>query len=130
MLHMEQIHLPSLDFIAGILSIEGSFMWIRQNKSEIPVFQLKMQPTEKSLLELIRLKLGLKEKIYEYNHQKRSYVLLLVRKRSTIENVIIPVFEGRLLGNKMVQFEDWKNRYFEHKINFIYRQNERKNQLF
>lgn len=127
---MEQIHLPSLDFIAGILSIEGSFMWIRQNKSEIPVFQLKMQPTEKSLLELIRLKLGLKEKIYEYNHQKRSYVLLLVRKRSTIENVIIPVFEGRLLGNKMVQFEDWKNRYFEHKINFIYRQNERKNQLF
>lgn len=32
----------SLDFIAGLIAGEGSFMWINQNNNTIPVFQLKM----------------------------------------------------------------------------------------
>ena len=35
--------LPSLDFIAGLIAGEGAFMWIKQNNTEIPVFQLKME---------------------------------------------------------------------------------------
>ena len=46
--------LPSLDFIAGVISIEGTFMWIKQNKKVIPVFQLKMRADEQKLFELIK----------------------------------------------------------------------------
>ena len=118
---MELNELPSLDFIAGLIVGEGSFMWIKQNGTEIPVFQLKMHATERPLFDLLKTKMGLKEKIYEYTHQERHYVLLLIRKRSVIENIIIPVFDGRLFGNKKIQFENWKNKYFERKLNFIYK---------
>ena len=118
---METNQIPSLDFIAGLISVEGSFLWSNQKGIEIPVFQLKIQGDEKTLLELIKNKLELKEKVYEYRHQNRHYALLLVRKRSSIENILIPFFEGRLIGKKRLQFENWKNKYFEKKLNFIYR---------
>jgi hypothetical protein len=118
---MEPTKLPSLDFIAGLISAEGSFLWSNQKGNEIPVFQLKIQGKEKILLDLIKMQLGLKEKVYEYRHQNRHYALLLVRKKSTIENILIPFFDERLLGTKKSQFEVWKNKYFEKKLNFIYK---------
>lgn len=114
--------LPSLDFIAGLVVGEGSFMWIKQNKQIVPVFQLKMHYRERPLFELIVKKLGLKEKIHEYTHQKRHYVLIIVRRRSTIEKIIIPTFENRLYGIKAAQFYLWREKYFEEKFNFSYRQ--------
>lgn len=97
----------TLDFIAGLIAGEGSFMWIKQNGGEIPVFQLKMHADERPLFEQIKARLGLKEKIYEYTHQNRHYVLLLIRKRFSLTNIIIPTFENRLFGLKRIQFNNW-----------------------
>lgn len=117
--------LPSLDFIAGLIVREGSFLWVNQNDRSQPVFQIKMHANERPLFELIKAKLQLKEKIHEYTHQKRHYVVLMVRKRSVIEEKIIPVFTGRLYGIKAAQFYLWKERYFEEKVGFIYSQRKR-----
>ncbi|MEK7624023.1 MAG: LAGLIDADG family homing endonuclease [Patescibacteria group bacterium] len=112
----EKEELPSLDFIAGLIAGEGSFLWIHQNGSKIPVFQLRMHACERPLFELIKRKLNLDEKIYEYTHQGRHSVLLMVRKRSTLEDIIIPVFNGRLFGKKAAQFELWKEIFLIEKF--------------
>ncbi len=108
--------LPSFDFIAGLISREGSFLWIKQNGTEIPVFQLKMRADERPLFELFKEKLGLKEKIYEYTHQNRHYVLLLIRRRRVLEDIIIPAFEFRLFGLKKKQFDGWKRKFIRKRL--------------
>lgn len=118
---MLQSDLPSLDFIAGLIDGEGAFMWTKQNGTETPVFQLKMHAREHALFDMIKVKLGLKENIHEYTHQGRHYVLLLIRKRATIENTIIPTFDGRLFGYKKILFEEWKKKFYEKKLEFMYK---------
>lgn len=118
---MDENHSPSLDFISGLISTGASFMWVKQKQTEVPVFQIKMHISERPLLELIKQTLGLKEVIYEYNYASRQYVLMLVRKRSVIETTIIPTFDGRLFGVKKDQFEAWKKKYFEKKLDFVYK---------
>ncbi len=113
--------LPSYDFIAGLLTSTGSFLWVKQKNSEVPVFQLKMQANEYELLELIKQRLGIKEVVHEYTHQNRTYSLLMIRSRRTIETVLIPIFDGRLFGQKQVQFDLWKKKYFEKKLEFVYK---------
>jgi len=71
----------SLDFIAGLICGKGPFMWIKQNNTEIPVFQLKMHYKDKNLIEMVRDSLDLSETVHEYTHQNRHYALLLVRKK-------------------------------------------------
>jgi len=113
----------TLDFIAGLITGNGSFLWILQNNTqEVPVFQLKMPTEDLYILEAIKAKLGFKEKIHEYEHQGRRYVILLIRKRSTIENRLIPALEERLWGIKKEHFNAWKRRFFENKFKFIYKQ--------
>lgn len=128
MKHISQIDeksttLPSLDFIAGLFSATGSFLWVKQKNSEIPVFQLKTQAEDHQLLELIKEKLKIKESIHRYIHQGRGYSLLLIRSRRTIENVLIPLVDGRLFGQKAIQFEQWKNKYYEKRLEFVYKKN-------
>lgn len=113
--------LPSFDFIAGLLTCIGAFLWVKQKETEVPVFQLKIQSADHELLELIKAKLEVREKIYKYTHQNRSYSLLLIRSRRTIETKLIPIFEERLFGQKQIQFEKWKKKYFEKKLDFIYK---------
>lgn len=115
--------LPSLDFIAGLFSAIGSFLWVKQKNSEIPVFQLKMAKNEEGLLNLVKQKLGLKEIVHNYIHKNRSYALLLIRSRRTIENVLIPLVDGRLFGQKAIQFELWKKKYYEKRLEFVYKKN-------
>lgn len=114
-------HTLSLDFIAGLIAGEGSFMWIKQNSQEVPVFQLKMHALDKELVEMVRDGLGLDEEIHEYNHQNRHYALLLVRRRKTITEKIIPLLDGRLFGMKKIQFEDWKKKFERKKKDWLYR---------
>ncbi len=118
---MVKQNLPSYEFIAGLLTGTGSFLWVKQKNSEVPVFQLKLQAGDHQLLELIKKKLGIKESIHQYIHQNRAYSLLLIRSRRTIENVLIPIFDGRLFGQKQIQFEEWKKKYFEKKLDFVYK---------
>ena len=113
--------LPSYDFIAGLLTGLGSFLWVKQKNSEVPVFQLKVQHGDNQLLELIKAKLEIKEVVHQYNHQNRQYSLLLIRSRRTIETKLIPIFDGRLLGQKQIQFEAWKKKYFEKRLEFVYK---------
>ncbi|MBI2443683.1 MAG: LAGLIDADG family homing endonuclease [Candidatus Magasanikbacteria bacterium] len=101
----------SLNFIAGIISVVGSFLWVRQGKQVLPVFQLKMQAENKQLLEIIKARLGLPEKIYQYAHQNRHYALLLVRKRSSLEKLIIPTLKNKLYGPKQAQFNRWMDKF-------------------
>ena len=115
--------LPSYDFIAGLITSTGSFLWVKQKKSEVPVFQLKMQQGDYELLRLIKTKLGINESIHQYIHQGRQYSLLLIRSRRTIETMLIPILDGRLFGKKQVQFELWKKKYYEKRLEFVYRKN-------
>lgn len=114
-------HTLSLDFITGLIAGEGSFMWIKQSKREVPVFQLKMHALDKELVEMVRDGLDLDEPVYEYNHQKRHYVLLLVRKRKTIAEKIIPLLNGHLFGLKKIQFNDWKKKFEDEQEKWLYK---------
>lgn len=103
----------SLNFIAGLIEGDGSFMWIWQNgKRWVPVFQLKMHVKDKKLVTTVRDSLGLNEPVYEYNHGKRHYVLLIIRKRKSLEENIFPAFRNRLYGTKRQQFARWADLLF------------------
>lgn len=115
------VNLPSYDFIAGLLTGIGSFLWVKQKNSEVPVFQLKMQSGDHELLKLVKDRLEIRESIHQYIHQGRAYSLLLIRSRRTIENKLIPIFDGRLFGQKQIQFDVWKNKYFAKKLEFVYK---------
>ena len=80
-----------------------------------------MEADELPLLEIIKAKLVLKEKIYQYLQKDRPYVLLLVRKRSVIQTNLIPTFDGRFWGKKKTQFDEWKNKFFERRLDFVYK---------
>lgn len=112
----------SLDFLAGLIAGEGSFMIIHQNTSKQKVFsfQLRLHYDDRELVYAVKKSLGLKEPVYEFNHQNRHSALLLVRRRETIEKIIIPAFDGRLFGLKKIQFEAWKKKFFEEKKNWGY----------
>lgn len=115
------VPLPSYDFIAGLISVRGSFLWVKQKNSEVPVFQIKIQSEEYDLLQLLKDKLEIKETIHRYSHQNREYSILLIRSRRTIETKLIPILDGRLFGMKQTEFDMWKKKYFEKKLEFAYR---------
>ncbi len=96
-------------------------MWVKQKSTEVPVFQIKMEVEEMPLLEIIKAKLGLEEKIYQYTQKNKDYILLLVRKRSVIQTKLIPNFDGRFWGKKKNQFELWKDRFYKKQLDFIYK---------
>jgi len=112
----------SLEFVAGIITSQGYFGWVKQNKGKqkVAVFQVRMNYKDKDLLFSIRNSLGLKEAVYEYGrqnknktHQRQHISLLLVRRREVIKKIIIPAFDGRLYGLKEKQFNQWKKEFSE-----------------
>lgn len=119
----------SLNFIAGLITAGGYFGWASQGKKgqKVAVFQVQMHYNDRELVFAIRNTLGLKEPIYEYNHQdrkksslKRHYVRLLVRRREVIKKIIIPAFEGRLYGLKGKQFNQWKQEFSKQEKDWKY----------
>ena len=112
--------LPSLDYIAGIISCHGNFSWTKRGKIQAPFFQIKMHHSELRLLKMIKTKLDLSEKIHQYNHQGRKYLLLTVHRKNTIHSVIIPALEFRLFGMKLGKFEKWKKQFYRLWIHKIY----------
>jgi hypothetical protein len=104
----------SIDFIAGVISVSGSFFWSIRGKSKTPIFQIKLQAADKELLEIVQTGLKLSEKIYEYKYDNRQSATILVRTRETISQVIIPVLNGRLHGKAAVQFMLWRDQIIDH----------------
>lgn len=111
--------MPSLDFIAGIVSSFGSFFWSHKNGRRNPIFQLKIHASDKALLVLVKVGLCLKENIYEYNHQNRHYAVLMVRKRLALETQVIPLLNSRLFGRKSTEFELWRDMIIDDKLKRI-----------
>jgi len=114
--HMADTVLPTLDFIAGIVETSGSFFFTKSGSYTLPVFQVKLVGREKHIIELIIKKLGLTEVVHEYLHGGRHYAVLTVRRRSTIERVIIPTFDNRLLGVKKTQFNTWRDQFYKQQL--------------
>ena len=99
----------NFDFIAGLIVGEGSFYWTKRGDSgrKIPAFSLRMHVRDKELVTAVRDNLAPTEKIYEYKHNGRHYVMLIVRNPGDIKNKIIPILYPRLCGYKKKQFIEW-----------------------
>ena len=108
------------EYILGLVEGEGTFTFSSSNisgkKRKVPAFSIKMHFRDRRLIEEVRDKLGLKNRVYVYDHKghdgaKRSpQAMLIVREFGSIKNVIIPFFYKKLRGNKAIQFEDWLER--------------------
>jgi len=106
------------EYIRGLIEGEGSFTFSKNRRLDgtplrVPSFQIKMHIRDKALLEGIRDHLGLRNKVYTYNHQNKDghkrgpQVMLIVRDLGSLKNIIIPLFYNKLAGNKGVQFNEW-----------------------
>lgn len=79
----------------------------------VPSFSIRMHERDKELITLVRDKLKLKNKVYEYNYagndgyKRGATVTLIVREIGNLKNVIVPLFYKKLLGNKAKSFENW-----------------------
>lgn len=105
-----------LDFIAGLIVGEGTFYWTRTPEGKLPAFGLRMHVRDKWLVTAVRDTLGLKHRVYEYAHNKRHYVFLLVREIGPLKNTVIPLIYPRLLGYKRLQFLEWFKNFHESDI--------------
>lgn len=102
-----------LDFIAGLIVGEGSFYWTKNKTTgeKTPAFSLRMHVRDKELVEMVRYTLTYKEKVYEYQHAGRHYVMLIVRNPGDLKNKVIPLIYPRLLGYKKQQFVEWFKQF-------------------
>lgn len=105
----------SYEYIRGLTEGEGTFTFSTNGKAghKVPAFTIKMHVRDKELLEMVRDTMGLKNRVYEYNHQghdghKRGpQAMLIVRELGNLKNIVVPFFYGRLKGNKGKQFNEW-----------------------
>ncbi len=106
-------------YIRGIIQESACFTFCtsgpKHRKDKIPAFILTVPSSEFTLLTLIRDRLNLKNKIYQYGPRKGSdghkrnagIAILIVRDIGQLKNTIIPLIYGNLFGGKLAQFEEW-----------------------
>lgn len=105
----------SFDYIRGIVEGQGSFGFTRSGLGGniVPTFQIKLGINNKELLESIKDKLGLRNKIYLYYYpgkektKREEQAILMVRDFEQLKDVIIPFFYKQLIGYKGNQFVEW-----------------------
>jgi LAGLIDADG endonuclease len=103
------------EYIRGLVDGEGTFTFSTSHKlnRKVPAFSIKMHVRDKQLLEMVRDTMGLRNKIYEYNHQGKDganrgpQAMLIVREFGQLKNIIVPFFYKRLKGDKGRQFNEW-----------------------
>lgn len=106
----------SYEYIRGLVEGEGTFTFSTTNGRKVPAFAIKMHHRDKKLLEGVRDALGLKNKVYVYNHQgndghKRApRAMLIIREIGALKNVIVPLFYKNLYGNKGIRFSEWMEK--------------------
>src|SRR6185369_16810324 len=85
----------------------------KSRNTKNPVFALRMHIRDKLLLEKVRDKLNLKNKVYNYHYpgndgfKRGPNAILIVREIGNLKNIIVPLFYKKLVGNKADQFEQW-----------------------
>src|SRR3989338_8680011 len=64
----------SYEYIRGLTEGEGTFTFSTNLKlnRKVPAFSIKMASRDKELLEMIRDALGIKNRVYIYNHKKKD----------------------------------------------------------
>lgn len=102
------------DFVLGVASVCATFFHISSARTEQFGMQIKLPASEIRLLERIRDVIGLKNKIYKIKNN--STVILIVRSRRSIEQKIFSFFDDGLAGNKLEQYEKWKQAYLRSEI--------------
>lgn len=120
----------SNEYIRGVIEGEGCFSFCSRPgtivcngvvlQPKIPAFLLTMHARDLELVEAIKEKMGLKNKVYVYRApalvtNKKVYTrgqkaMLIVRDFGSLKNIIIPFFYKKLKGNKGKQFEEWLER--------------------
>lgn len=106
------------DYIRGLVEGEGCFTFsqntnLQGKKIRIPAFSIKMAVRDKKLLEAVRDFMGVKNKVYIYNHQRKDgykrepSATLIIREIGNLKNIVVPLFYDNLFGNKAIQFNQW-----------------------
>lgn len=109
------------DYIRGLVAGEGCFSFCsipvlgkNGNRLKIPAFILQMSQQDRNLVYLVKDKMGLRNRIYEYKprprkdpYNRQGMVMLIVRDFGQIKNIVVPFFYKKLIGFKAKQFEDW-----------------------
>ena len=111
----------SYDYIRGLIAGEGCFSFCTVptlgksgKRLKIPAFILQMSKQDKDLIYLVKEKMGLRNRIYEYGPRKtkdmfnrQGMIILNVRDFGQLKNIVVPFFYKKLIGFKAKQFEDW-----------------------
>ena len=96
-------------------------MIVKNGTRSIPVFQIKTSVENMELLEQIRNSLEIPKKIYQYKHGDHAYALLLIRDRYTLDKKLVPILDGRIVGEKSVRYELWKSELEQLRRGWKYR---------
>jgi hypothetical protein len=96
------------EFLAGYISANGSFMNVNVRDKQYPVFQIKTSLSNYALLLKIAHSVGATNVVHKYTNGKQHFCILLIRNRETIINRLIPLLDGILEGNKLHEFNEWK----------------------
>ncbi len=111
----------SNEYIRGLVDGEGCFTFYtsqtirngRVVKIRIPAFAISMHERDRALVEAVRDSLGVNNRVYNFRSPRYggslrgNKVVLVVRKFSSLKNVIVPFFYKKLKGNKGLQFINW-----------------------
>jgi hypothetical protein len=123
----ENMQWISDEYIRGLTEGEGTFTFYTVPQSiilsngdkcrqKMPAFAIKMHERDWNLLDLVRLSLNLKGRIYHnrpYRYDRygsrntSAQVTLLVRDVFELRDIIIPLFYSKLHGHKGKQFLQW-----------------------
>lgn len=111
--HPDQL---SKEFIAGVISVAGSFTHTNTARISQFGFQIKLPTQNHILLDLIRQTLGLKMPVKIYSAGSSEYALLISRSKKELNATIIPFCNEHLLGYKVTQFIEWKEKFINSSI--------------
>lgn len=121
---MEKI---SDEYIRGLTEGEGTFTFYTvpryvvlsngdKKRFKVPAFAIKMHERDWNLLDLVRLSLGLRGRIYRHrpyrydrygSRNTAAQASLVVRDVFELRDIIIPLFYGKFHGHKGKQFIKW-----------------------
>ncbi|MBI4992464.1 MAG: LAGLIDADG family homing endonuclease [Candidatus Harrisonbacteria bacterium] len=108
------------NYIRGLIDGEGCFSFCNipqknkhGNKIKIPAFVLSMHERDKELIEQVKRRLNIKNKIYilkPYSldgFKRGKTARLIVRDFGELRDIIIPFFYKKLIGYKGKQLLEW-----------------------